>query len=297
MPLIVGSSNRDTIQGGADADEIYAGYEYDAVAGGAGNDYIEGNRGDDYLLGEIGSDTYGYYSGDGNDTVLDYGDANDVDRLLFHDLKISDVHFVSNHNDLEIIVNETGHIIKIVNGALGNNTTGLATGGYQGVELFQFSDGTLFDINSVNSVIQNPANFYIAGTQNDDLIFGDGLYKTYDLGAGNDTLHSGAGSDYILAGSGIDSVDVGADEQRDFVYFNIGNERDYIGNFNFSNDVIVFYGFGTEQDILNNSSIYQDGTSAVIEFNNGSDLLIFSHTDVNIVLYNLYNSGTDTFWT
>jgi Ca2+-binding RTX toxin-like protein len=287
MSVIVGSSDSEIINGLNVSAEIYAGAGYDTVMGGESNDYIEGNRDNDYLLGGYGSDIYGYYLGDGDDQIWDYGNEADIDKLIFHDLNLSDLFFSKNGSTLLITVNQNGQTINITNGANGS--------AYQAMEQFQFKNGevlSLFDIEN----LYVPSTYVVSGTTESDFFAGNGLSLQYELGSGDDILEAGAGSDYIFAGSGWDSVDLGDDAQRDFIFFSVGNERDYIGNFNFNNDLIIFSGFGDRQSILMNSSIYQDGTSTVIEFNNGVDLLVLSQTNVSTVINSLNNIGSGNFW-
>ena len=66
---IVGSRHDDNIMG--DSGNNY-------LRGFLGDDIINGGAGDDILRGEAGADTFVFEVGTGNDTVIDYNDAEDL---------------------------------------------------------------------------------------------------------------------------------------------------------------------------------------------------------------------------
>ncbi len=90
----------------------------DLLLGGGGNDIIRGGLGDDTLLGEAGADTL--EGGAGSDTLV--GGAG-VDRAIF---------------DHSLASAQTS-----LNGSTLNVTTGQGIDRVSGVEIFQFTDGTI----------------------------------------------------------------------------------------------------------------------------------------------------------
>ena len=73
-----GAGGSDYIIGSTGNDTIYGGAGDDVIAADAGNDTIVGGEGDDWLSGGAGSDTFKYEKGDGNDTISDWNETDDV---------------------------------------------------------------------------------------------------------------------------------------------------------------------------------------------------------------------------
>ncbi len=71
----------DLMLGGNTSNRLEAGAGNDVLIGGADSDALTGGPGDDVLMGGVGDDTYYYYSGDGNDTIID----TDGQGLLLYD--------------------------------------------------------------------------------------------------------------------------------------------------------------------------------------------------------------------
>jgi RTX calcium-binding nonapeptide repeat (4 copies) len=65
------SDVKQILFGGDGVDSLIGNDQVDKLYGAAGNDLLTGAKGDDYLEGGDGNDTYRFYSGDGNDTILD----------------------------------------------------------------------------------------------------------------------------------------------------------------------------------------------------------------------------------
>ena len=73
-----GAGGSDYIIGSTGNDTIYGGAGDDVIAADAGNDTIVGGEGDDWLSGGAGNDTFKYEKGDGNDTISDWNETDDV---------------------------------------------------------------------------------------------------------------------------------------------------------------------------------------------------------------------------
>lgn len=73
-----GSTGKDKFTGFNKADTLHGEGAADALDGGKGNDVIHGDEGNDRLAGGKGIDTFVFESGDGKDTISDFGDGADV---------------------------------------------------------------------------------------------------------------------------------------------------------------------------------------------------------------------------
>ena len=74
----VGTDDDDTLTGGADNDAIIGGAGDDTISGGAGDDTIYSGAGDDTITGGTGNDAFMFVTGDGNDTITDFTDGEDI---------------------------------------------------------------------------------------------------------------------------------------------------------------------------------------------------------------------------
>lgn len=119
--------NGGTFYGTADDDTIIATRDDDVLAGLTGNDN---------LLGGAGSDTYIYASGDGNDVIIDEGNAGDTDTLVLTDLNAADIAVTLAGMNILLTVIATGEVINL-NQQFSDATTG--------IEQIQFADGTIWD--------------------------------------------------------------------------------------------------------------------------------------------------------
>ncbi|MCT4578105.1 Hint domain-containing protein [Donghicola sp.] len=85
---IRGNAGNDTINAGGGNDTVDGGTDNDVINGGAGDDSIDGGAGDDALTGGDGDDTFVYTSGQGADTIADFG--NDTGDALDGDATNND---------------------------------------------------------------------------------------------------------------------------------------------------------------------------------------------------------------
>lgn len=73
-----GSDGKDVFTGFNKADTLHGEGRGDTLGGGKGNDIIYGDEGNDKLAGGKGIDTFVFESGDGKDTISDFGNGADV---------------------------------------------------------------------------------------------------------------------------------------------------------------------------------------------------------------------------
>lgn len=73
-----GSDGKDVFTGFNKADTLHGEGRGDTLGGGKGNDIIYGDEGNDKLDGGKGIDTFVFESGDGKDTISDFGNGADV---------------------------------------------------------------------------------------------------------------------------------------------------------------------------------------------------------------------------
>ena len=67
-----------TLRGGNSADTLDGGDGDDTLVGGKGGDILYGGGGDDVLYGGPGTDIFVFRSGDGSDTIADFGEADRI---------------------------------------------------------------------------------------------------------------------------------------------------------------------------------------------------------------------------
>ena len=171
------------------------------ISGTAADDILTGSLGDDALLGSLGADridgSWGndvtiWRKGDGNDILLDTGvEASEIDILKFADVASADVSFVRGgyfHNNLDIVVAETGERVSISN----HFSNGVGIG--SGIEAIVFADGVRVDLADITNALYvgSENSDYIHAGDQDDLLIG---------GEGDDDLFGGAGADRYVSRS------------------------------------------------------------------------------------------------
>ncbi len=115
--ILHGLGCNDTLSGGNGTDELYGGLGDDELTGGNGPDFLYGGLGDDELTGGNGPDTFVLATGEGTDTITDFGDGPDViglaGELTFGDgVSDGDLSFSGNN----IIVTSTSEILATLTG-------------------------------------------------------------------------------------------------------------------------------------------------------------------------------------
>lgn len=255
--------------------DTYYGHDGDGVLGrdvafgGSGSDTIYGGGGDDLLSGDyatFGGTTYfpnlEYNSVQSGNDYIDGGSGNDnicggfgADTLIGGD-----------GND--VIVADT--------------TDGYGFSIYSEPDSTNFGNNYLFGGTGNDSMYGGNGVDYFFGGDGEDVAYGSGIGQAGN-NTDNDFFEMGSGADVVLAGAGLDTIDLGfLDGAIDDVIFTPWSDRDYVGSFEAQNDLIDIrtFGFTGWTDFNAHASIYQDSTSTVIEFDNGTALLILSQFNV-----------------
>jgi serralysin len=163
------------------ADKLDGGYHNDTLNGAGGNDTLWGGAGQDRINGGDGNDVM---TGGFGDDVID-GGAGSEDKAVFS----------GRSADYSIAKNSDGSITILDRRADGDGRDSLS-----GVEIFQFSDGTVAS-SSIPDAPKVPGD----GTGVQDLVL-IGTKKANKLvgGAGNDKLYGMLGKDVLTGGTGHD---------------------------------------------------------------------------------------------
>jgi Ca2+-binding RTX toxin-like protein len=189
---IAGTSASETLTGTSRADRL---------SGGAGSDILTGGAGDDTYTFEVGS---------GIDVIAD-GDAaagtNDTLELGWS-VAPWEVTFFRSASDAIVVVGTEQVTLK-----------DYFAGGADAVEHIRFADGTILSQAEVTSLLQQ-------GTDQDDVIVGDGASNTLYGRGGNDTISALDGDDVLAGGTGSDMLDGGPG--NDSFLFNLGDGADVI---------------------------------------------------------------------
>ncbi len=195
-----GTSGDDNIYGGGAAETLSGLTGYDQIYGGAGDDTLIGGQDGDALYGGSGNDTYVFGIGDGWD-YIDERDSTpgNVDMLEFGAGILP--------GDLVVTRDEEGLFIEIGGGEGIEINQWFEDEAYR-VEQFEFSNGTVWDAEDIESLIEVPVGTeedeQIDGTSRDDLLIG-AAGDDYLVGyLGDDVLIGGAGSDEYSGGKGSD---------------------------------------------------------------------------------------------
>ena len=276
--FLIGGRDNDILYGENGDDILSGGLGKDFLYGGAGNDLIASSSGGDFASGGSGNDVYLYASGDGNFTVDNYdAGAGRFDILQLNDgVSPSEVRATRSSTNLLLTLQNTGEVIT-VQSYFHND----GTGGYA-LNTIEFADGTVWDIDTVKSLVQ-------LGGEGADQLYGYAGADTIDAQGGNDTLYGADGNDTLSGGAGNDRVYgqngndvVNGDAGDDYVYgdagddvLNGGDGRDYL------------YG-GTGNDTLRGGA----GANDYLSGDAGNDTYLFGLGDGSTTVYN-YDSGAD----
>ena len=120
-----GGAGNDGISGGTGSDTLIGGSGNDVIFGGAGFDRIEGGTGGDNLNGGFNADTFVFADGFGNDTITDFDEFNNLEKI--------DLAAVTNITDLadlfanhltqvgaNAVITDGGNTITILNANIGD---------------------------------------------------------------------------------------------------------------------------------------------------------------------------------
>ena len=72
LEKVIAGSGNDTITGNSKDNHLIGNSGRDIIDGGSGNDTIEGGSGNDVLTGGLGADQFIFYTGDNQDTIIDF---------------------------------------------------------------------------------------------------------------------------------------------------------------------------------------------------------------------------------
>ncbi len=219
----------------------------DTLTGTASNNIIDGKASNDTLTGGGGQDTFVIRSGDGIDTITDFGGVGtgsnpsaaviaNVDTLQFTGtgLTAKNLQLTQNGTNLEVSFEDVANTKVILqNFQLQNLDNLTASGSTPALANILFDGQTSptdsFDVIDANStqttVFQqntvtflNDSNNNISGFDNsNDVINGQGGNDRIDGKSGNDHLRGGAGNDTLIGGAGNDVLTGGAGADR-FLY-------------------------------------------------------------------------------
>ena len=87
---LFGGDGDDTLDGGRGRDELFGDDGVDMLMGGSGNDILNGGSGVDTLEGGRGRDTFVVERGTGVDTILDFEERGNRDRIDVSDFEFDD---------------------------------------------------------------------------------------------------------------------------------------------------------------------------------------------------------------
>ena len=210
--LEVSGAGVHTLEGGDGNDTLNASVaSTTTMRGGAGNDTMSvtfwtnastfnGGTGIDTMTGGNAGDTYLFNLGDGKDTITDndfYHDlpANEIDRVVFG----------TGIRPQDVVVKRVGNALVAdhINGIDGLSISNWFSGADYYIERFEFSDGTVWDLNTLRG-----REIAYVGTTGADVVTGWDGNDRIDGGAGNDTLYTGAGTNVLLGGLGDDRLEV-----------------------------------------------------------------------------------------
>jgi serralysin len=279
---INGSNFNDSLTGN-DGDNIVYGFDgNDTILGGLGSDVIDGGLGNDALNGGSGSNTVAYYTATSGVTVnlLIQTAQNTIGAgidTIVNFQAIAGSNFADN-----LTCSNLGDSIL---GRGGNDTI---LGG-SGNDYLSGNDGNdnINGANGSDTINGSFGNDTIDGGDGNDTIMGG---EAGDTGEDNDLLIGGAGDDVILGYSGNDTIIGGAGLNElnggpgadTFVFNVIKAEYDFIGDYNFSNDLT--------KDIIDLSGIDANSTLAGNQaFNFMGNDVAFTHVAGELI----FNSGSN----
>ncbi|ASF48438.1 calcium-binding protein [Methylovulum psychrotolerans] len=268
----LGTAGNDVINGNGGNDTLY---------GEDGNDIINGGTGNDYMEGGIGNDTYLIAKNDGADTIYDEGGT---DVVKFTDMLATDISRVSQVGSygLDLLLTYSG----------GQITFKYYFSVSDGIEQFQFSNGTVWNTADINLKVSQ-------GTSGNDHLYGDGGNNTLNGLAGNDalygyngndTLNGGTGNDTLYGGWGNDTYLIAKNDGTDALYDENGT-ADVVKFTNMlatdisqvsragvnGNDVLLKYSGG--QLTIKNYFYSADNRIEQFQFSNGA---VWGWTDINL---------------
>ncbi len=288
-----GGAGDDTLDGGAWGDStLHGGDGNDSLYGSHwGDDILNGGAGDDTLHGKSGNDIYVFRAGDGNDTVVGFGNANgsngfglrsgvsNVDKI--HILGVSGgfeaLDIRQDGDDAIIGYGVDGDTITLLNRAVGSlEASDFIFGAYP---IGDSGDDSLNGGSGTDSLYGRGGDDSLYGGNGDDSLYGgngdDSLYG----GNGDDSLYGGNGDDSLYGGHGDDTLNGGLIGDDTFVFTNdtsSSGDVDTILDFT-SGDTIQLSGFAGVDDFgdLEGRIITTHGSETIIDLRDvGGGLIV-----------------------
>ncbi len=239
----------------------------DTLLGRDGDDTLTGGEGDDRLEGGAGSDTFVFRSGDGSDTITDFGEG---DRIRLDGVSVGFEGLDIRQDGADAVVHygagDTVTLRGVSADSLGADdfllpdaSPGLP--GAQGSSPAQgASDG---DVPNGNDGDGAPQGASVGDTPNNN----DGG-ATNDDSTGGGALRGGKGADTLDGGGGADTLEGGAGS--DTFVFRSGDGSDTITDFG-EGDRIRLDGVSVGFEGLD---IRQDGADAVVHYGDGDTITL-----------------------
>jgi Ca2+-binding RTX toxin-like protein len=175
----------------------------DTLIGDAGDNRFDGGDGNDTISGGAGSDAYLFGFDSRNDTIVEAGDASDIDRLIIGvGIRPSDISLVRQGNDLLVeLEHDDGFLIDTV--TVRNHFLGAESG----IEEIVFDDGLIWNRNEID-VLYRSDRFNAV----DDLIRWADEDTPYSIAASrlteNDTADSDPSLSIVSVQNGVDGLAV-----------------------------------------------------------------------------------------
>ena len=263
--VLYGQQGNDSLYGGAGDDKLYGGSGDDAIYGEAGDDTLNGYTGNDTLNGGAGNDTFVYSSGDGNDTVTDYTEGEDIIRIASGSISKTEL---ANRGRNVVFTVGSGTVTL-------NNAAGKTIDLYDSRGSYTVSD-ELIDLNLGFTGIMDASAYFatittIDGNYEDNIIYGGAADETINGMDGDDTLKGGAGNDELYGDWGNDTLYGGA-----------GNDTLYGGTGD--NELYGEAGDDSLQGGNGNDTLYGgDGNDTLYGGSDGDDVLYGGDGNDNIV--------------
>jgi Ca2+-binding RTX toxin-like protein len=244
----------------------------DVLTGGAGVDILVGGLGNDRVSGGGGSDEYRYALGDGNDRIVEAGNATDVDRLVLGaGIDASSVIVGRSSRDNADVV------LRLANGATIVLQDQLANSEGAGLEQIRFDDNTTWSRADILSrlddhiIIGGSENGALAGSSGADLLVAGSGNETLSGGGGNDTysVSNGIGQETIVErydDAATDRIELTGLNRTDVEFFRdgydliievtaTGGTTRVVGQFNYS-------GSGVEEIVFADATVWDKATIA-----------------------------------
>ncbi|HEX8574637.1 MAG TPA: calcium-binding protein [Allosphingosinicella sp.] len=218
--LLSASIGNDWIEGKGGNDFLFGGAGDDHLDGGDGNDVLDGWQGDDMMFGGLGDDVFTVDST--SDFVVEYADEGiDTIRVKLSSYTLptnfenADLHYHSGY--IQVYGNSAANLFILgpgehyVSGGAGSDTVSYA---HYGAVIVDLTTGET-DGAALNDILAGIEN--LTGSDQADVLRGNGSTNVFDGGAGADTMVGRAGSDiyYVddagdvvteLGGGGFDEI-------------------------------------------------------------------------------------------